>query len=208
MLSSLPRGSAEAELMSIVPVFYVFHYLEQLDNWRLLGPQTLSSRTQMRRKMKEGRKICSFSCFRVLQVLCYGWYIWGSKCNSPNFPCAWCIHPSGIVSISSFRNADSSYSMWKNGQASTWWVENGLEKSSFHCFAFIFSECGGTFKQCFQLWIISFVSLLSLAKPFLCVHNSHHDNQDGFGMQWVHTLERRNWSWFKIISVITAHMLS
>ncbi|KAF4797704.1 Complement C5 [Turdus rufiventris] len=79
MLSSLPRGSAEAELMSIVPVFYVFHYLEQLDNWRLLGPQTLSSRTQMRRKMKEG-----------------------------------------IVSISSFRNADSSYSMWKNGQASTW----------------------------------------------------------------------------------------
>uniref|UniRef100_A0A8C3UYT4 Complement C5 n=1 Tax=Catharus ustulatus TaxID=91951 RepID=A0A8C3UYT4_CATUS len=79
MLTSLPRGSAEAELMSIAPVFYVFHYLEQLDNWRLLGPETLKSRTQMRRKMKEG-----------------------------------------IVSISSFRNADSSYSMWKNGQASTW----------------------------------------------------------------------------------------
>ncbi|XP_059721229.1 complement C5 isoform X2 [Haemorhous mexicanus] len=79
MLSSLPRGSAEAELMSIAPVFYVFRYLEESDNWHLLGPETLSSRTQMRRKMKEG-----------------------------------------IVSISSFRNADSSYSMWKNGQASTW----------------------------------------------------------------------------------------
>ncbi|XP_066189010.1 complement C5 [Sylvia atricapilla] len=79
MLTSLPRGSAEAELMSVVPVFYVFRYLEESDNWHLLGPETLKSRTQMRRKMKEG-----------------------------------------IVSISSFRSADSSYSMWKNGQASTW----------------------------------------------------------------------------------------
>ncbi|OWK61377.1 Complement C5 [Lonchura striata] len=79
VLSSLPRGSAEAELMSIAPVFYVFRYLEESDNWDLLGPRTLSSRTQMRRKMKEG-----------------------------------------VVNISSFRNADCSYSMWKNGQASTW----------------------------------------------------------------------------------------
>ncbi|XP_064583785.1 complement C5 isoform X2 [Zonotrichia leucophrys gambelii] len=79
VLSSLPRGSAEAELMGIAPVFYVFRYLEESDNWHLLGPETLSARTQMRRKMKEG-----------------------------------------IVSISSFRNADCSYSMWKNGQASTW----------------------------------------------------------------------------------------
>ncbi|NXA34849.1 CO5 protein, partial [Eudromia elegans] len=78
-LTSLPKGSAEAELMSIVPVFYVFHYLEQSNNWHLLGPKTLSSRTEMRRKMKEG-----------------------------------------IVSILSFRKPDFSYSMWKNGQASTW----------------------------------------------------------------------------------------
>uniref|UniRef100_A0A8C3DUC6 Complement C5 n=1 Tax=Corvus moneduloides TaxID=1196302 RepID=A0A8C3DUC6_CORMO len=79
MLTSLPKGSAEAELMSIAPVFYVFRYLEESDNWHLLGPETLRSRTQMRRKMREG-----------------------------------------IVSILSFRNADYSYSMWKNGQASTW----------------------------------------------------------------------------------------
>ncbi|KFO99132.1 Complement C5, partial [Calypte anna] len=78
-LTNLPKGSAEAELMSIAPVFYVFHYLEASENWHLLGPETLTSRTQMRRKMKEG-----------------------------------------IVSISSFRNSDFSYSMWKNGQASTW----------------------------------------------------------------------------------------
>ncbi|KFO82553.1 Complement C5, partial [Cuculus canorus] len=78
-LTNLPKGSAEAELMSIAPVFYVFHYLEESNNWHLLGPETLTSRTQMRRKMKEG-----------------------------------------IVSILSFRNSDFSYSMWKNGQASTW----------------------------------------------------------------------------------------
>ncbi|XP_021269757.1 complement C5 isoform X1 [Numida meleagris] len=79
ILTNMPKGSAEAELMSIAPVFYVFHYLEASDNWHLLGPETLTSRTQMRRKMKEG-----------------------------------------IVSVLSFRNSDFSYSMWKNGKASTW----------------------------------------------------------------------------------------
>uniref|UniRef100_A0A8C3DUE0 Complement C5 n=1 Tax=Corvus moneduloides TaxID=1196302 RepID=A0A8C3DUE0_CORMO len=72
MLTSLPKGSAEAELMSIAPVFYVFRYLEESDNWHLLE---LSLRL---------------------------------------------MYPLGIVSILSFRNADYSYSMWKNGQASTW----------------------------------------------------------------------------------------
>ncbi|XP_027741708.1 complement C5 [Empidonax traillii] len=79
MLTELPRGSAEAEFMSFAPVFYVFRYLEESDNWHLLGPETFTAKTQMMRKMKEG-----------------------------------------IVSILSFRNADRSYSMWKNGQASTW----------------------------------------------------------------------------------------
>uniref|UniRef100_A0A8C5UJV0 Complement C5 n=1 Tax=Malurus cyaneus samueli TaxID=2593467 RepID=A0A8C5UJV0_9PASS len=79
MLTHLPRGSAEAEFMSIAPVFYVFRYLEESDNWHILGPETLKSRTHMRRKMKQG-----------------------------------------IVSILSFRNADRSYSMWKDGQGSTW----------------------------------------------------------------------------------------
>ncbi|KAI6076078.1 Complement C5 [Aix galericulata] len=79
ILTNLPKGSAEAELMSIAPLFYVFHYLEASDNWQILGSKTLTSRTEMRRKMK-----------------------------------------AGIVSVLSFRNADFSYSMWKNGQASTW----------------------------------------------------------------------------------------
>uniref|UniRef100_A0A8C3HDD1 Complement C5 n=1 Tax=Chrysemys picta bellii TaxID=8478 RepID=A0A8C3HDD1_CHRPI len=61
-LTNLPKGSAEAELMSIAPVFYVFHYLEKSDNWNLLGPETITSRVTMRRKMKEG--IVSILSFR------------------------------------------------------------------------------------------------------------------------------------------------
>ncbi|KFP32463.1 Complement C5, partial [Colius striatus] len=79
ILPDLPRGSAEAEFMNIAPIFYVFRYLEESNNWHLLGSGTLTSRTQMRRKMKEG-----------------------------------------IVSVLSFRNPNFSYSMWKNGLASTW----------------------------------------------------------------------------------------
>uniref|UniRef100_A0A8C0IKC7 Complement C5 n=1 Tax=Chelonoidis abingdonii TaxID=106734 RepID=A0A8C0IKC7_CHEAB len=61
-LTNLPKGSAEAELMSIAPVFYVFHYLEKSNNWNLLGPETITSRVNMRRKMKEG--IVSILSFR------------------------------------------------------------------------------------------------------------------------------------------------
>ncbi|XP_029469228.1 complement C5 [Rhinatrema bivittatum] len=61
-LTSLPKLSAETELMRIAPAFYVFHYLEKLDSWHLLGPQTFTSRVNMRRKMKEG--IISILAFR------------------------------------------------------------------------------------------------------------------------------------------------
>ncbi|XP_030063429.1 complement C5 [Microcaecilia unicolor] len=61
-VTSLPKHSAESELMRVAPIFYVFHYLEKLDNWHLLGPQTFTSRVNMRRKMKEG--IISILSFR------------------------------------------------------------------------------------------------------------------------------------------------
>uniref|UniRef100_A0A8C8A813 Complement C5 n=1 Tax=Otus sunia TaxID=257818 RepID=A0A8C8A813_9STRI len=75
VLTNLPKGSAEAELMSIAPIFYVFRWLED----------------------KYNVNVNLFS-----QLIC----------------CL--IYPLGIVSILSFRNSDFSYSMWKNGQASTW----------------------------------------------------------------------------------------
>ncbi|XP_043421161.1 complement C5 [Prionailurus bengalensis] len=79
ILTHLPKGNAEAELMSIVPVFYVFHYLEAGKNWNIFSTKSLIQNQNLRKKLKEG-----------------------------------------MVSIMSYRNADSSYSMWKGGSASTW----------------------------------------------------------------------------------------
>ncbi|XP_075415152.1 complement C5 [Tenrec ecaudatus] len=76
ILTHLPKGSAEAELMSIVPVFYVFHYLEAGNNWGTFNPM---QKQNLKKKLKEG-----------------------------------------IVSITSYRNADYSYSMWKGEDGSTW----------------------------------------------------------------------------------------
>ncbi|XP_023557367.1 complement C5 isoform X2 [Octodon degus] len=79
ILPHLPRGSAEAELMSIVPVFYVLHYLEAGNHWDIVYPHSLTKKQYLKKKLKEG-----------------------------------------MVSIMSYRNADSSYSMWKGARGSTW----------------------------------------------------------------------------------------
>ncbi|KAH0517074.1 Complement C5, partial [Microtus ochrogaster] len=79
ILTHLPRGSAEAEIMSVVPVFYVFHYLEAGSHWNMFYPDSLARKQSLQKKMREG-----------------------------------------LVSISSYRNSDYSYSMWKGGSASTW----------------------------------------------------------------------------------------
>lgn len=53
-LTGLPRGSAEAEIMSILPVYYVFQFLEQTDRWELLGHDKAKSRMELKQKLKEG----------------------------------------------------------------------------------------------------------------------------------------------------------
>ncbi|KAM8940719.1 complement C5 [Lycaon pictus] len=79
ILTHLPKGNAEAELMSVVPVFYVFHYLEAGSNWNIFSPNSLMKKQSLKNQLKQG-----------------------------------------MVSITSYRNADYSYSMWKGGDASTW----------------------------------------------------------------------------------------
>lgn len=79
-LTSLPRGSGEAELMGIAPIYYVFHFLEKSEKWDMLGPDSFTNRLELRRKLKQG-----------------------------------------IASILSFQNkGDYSYSMWQEGEPSTW----------------------------------------------------------------------------------------
>ncbi|MBN3310862.1 CO5 protein, partial [Amia calva] len=53
-LSTLPRGSAEVELMGIMPIYHIYHYLEKNDKWELLGPDTIDKRDELKRKMKDG----------------------------------------------------------------------------------------------------------------------------------------------------------
>ncbi|XP_035236018.1 complement C5-like [Anguilla anguilla] len=79
-LTSLPRGSAEVELMGILPVYYVYHYLDTTDRWNLMGTDIMRSKLDLRQKLKEG-----------------------------------------ITSLMSFKKkTESSYSMWINGEGSTW----------------------------------------------------------------------------------------
>ncbi|ETE63363.1 Complement C5, partial [Ophiophagus hannah] len=79
LLADLPQGSAERELMNIIPVFYVYDYLERTDSWDIFGSDRTSTEINLLRKMKRG-----------------------------------------IISVSSFQRQDFSYSMWKDGEASTW----------------------------------------------------------------------------------------
>ncbi|XP_042334268.1 complement C5 [Sceloporus undulatus] len=78
-LANLPRGSAETELMNVVPVFYVYDYLQRTDSWDILGQGSITPQLNMKRRMKEG-----------------------------------------IISILSFRNQEYAFSMWKDGEPSTW----------------------------------------------------------------------------------------
>ncbi|KAG8518805.1 Complement C5 [Galemys pyrenaicus] len=54
ILTHLPKGNAEAELMSVVPIFYVYHYLEAGNNWNIFQPNSLAKKQDMKKKMKEG----------------------------------------------------------------------------------------------------------------------------------------------------------
>lgn len=56
ILTHLPKGNAEAELMSIVPVFYVFHYLEAGNNWNIFSSNSLAQRQNLQKKLREGKK--------------------------------------------------------------------------------------------------------------------------------------------------------
>ncbi|CAH2316664.1 complement C5 [Pelobates cultripes] len=51
---NLPKGSAETELMRVLPIFYVYHYLATTNEWNVLESNTFLAQIEMERKMKEG----------------------------------------------------------------------------------------------------------------------------------------------------------
>nr|DBA21098.1 TPA: hypothetical protein GDO54_017804 [Pyxicephalus adspersus] len=61
-LVSIPKGSAETELMRVAPIFYVYHYLKTKNEWSLLGTNTFMIQIEMKRKLKDG--VSSILAFR------------------------------------------------------------------------------------------------------------------------------------------------
>lgn len=54
-LTQLPRGSAEVELMGLLPIYYVYHFLESTEQWGTLGKDLDASNKELKGKIKAGR---------------------------------------------------------------------------------------------------------------------------------------------------------
>ncbi|XP_030647127.1 complement C5 isoform X2 [Chanos chanos] len=64
-LVNLPRGSAEVELMALLPIYYVFHFIDSTERWDTLGKEFGASSSELKRKMAEGvTSIMSFKSKR------------------------------------------------------------------------------------------------------------------------------------------------
>ncbi|XP_037387831.1 complement C5 [Pygocentrus nattereri] len=72
-LINLPRGSAEVELLGLLPVFYVYDYVEQTELWGQLG--TAVSSTGLKRKINEG--ITSIMSFKLQRE--HSFSLWKNK---------------------------------------------------------------------------------------------------------------------------------
>lgn len=60
-LTSLPRGSGEAELMGLLPIFYVYDYIEQSEQWGKI--KEFGNGIFLKRKIEQGK-----SCFILGQM--------------------------------------------------------------------------------------------------------------------------------------------
>ncbi|XP_051962068.1 complement C5-like isoform X2 [Xyrauchen texanus] len=77
-LTNLPRGSVEMELMALLPVYYVYHYLESTERWGILGQEASASHKELKRKMQAG--ITSIMSFKLTQEFAYS--MWSNEDKS------------------------------------------------------------------------------------------------------------------------------
>ncbi|XP_043096088.1 complement C5 [Puntigrus tetrazona] len=77
-LTNLPRGSAEVELMGLLPIYYVYHYLEKTEKWGILGKEAEASEKELMRKMQAG--ITSIMSFKLKNE--YAFSMWSNKDKS------------------------------------------------------------------------------------------------------------------------------
>ncbi|KAK2911621.1 hypothetical protein Q8A67_003754 [Cirrhinus molitorella] len=79
-LTNLPRGSAEVELMGLLPIYYVYHYLEKAEKWNILGKEAAASERELKRKMQAG--ITSIMSFKLKYE--HAFSMWSNKDKSPS----------------------------------------------------------------------------------------------------------------------------
>ncbi|XP_051531363.1 complement C5-like isoform X2 [Myxocyprinus asiaticus] len=77
-LTNLPRGSAEMELMALLPVYYVYHYLESTERWGILGQEASASHKELKRKMQAG--ITSIMSFKLTREFAFS--MWSNEDKS------------------------------------------------------------------------------------------------------------------------------
>ncbi|KAA0716325.1 Complement C5 C3 and PZP-like alpha-2-macroglobulin domain-containing protein 4 [Triplophysa tibetana] len=74
-LTQLPRGSAEVELMGLLPIYYVYHFLESTEQWDILGKEFAVSHKELKRKMNSG--ITSIMSFKLKRE--YAFSMWSNE---------------------------------------------------------------------------------------------------------------------------------
>ncbi|XP_006865786.1 PREDICTED: complement C5 [Chrysochloris asiatica] len=127
ILTHLPKGNAEAELMSIVPVFYVFHYLEAGNNWDTFYLNPHSEKQKLKKKLKEG--MMSIMSYRNPD---YSYSMWKGA-NSSTWLTAFALRILGQVNkyINQNQNSICNTLLWLIEKCQ---LENGSfeEKSQYH----------------------------------------------------------------------------
>ncbi|XP_058633230.1 complement C5 isoform X1 [Onychostoma macrolepis] len=77
-LTNLPRGSAEVELTGLLPIYYVYHFLEKTEKWGILGKEAAASEKELKRKMQAG--ITSIMSFKMKYK--HAFSMWSNKDKS------------------------------------------------------------------------------------------------------------------------------
>ncbi|XP_078282035.1 complement C5 [Rhinoraja longicauda] len=68
-LIDLPSGSAEAEVMSVAPLYFIYNYLVKTNSWHVMGQNNRLIQLQMKKKMRNG--ITSIMSFQTKNVDSY-----------------------------------------------------------------------------------------------------------------------------------------
>uniref|UniRef100_A0A8C7CMA5 Complement component 5 n=1 Tax=Oncorhynchus kisutch TaxID=8019 RepID=A0A8C7CMA5_ONCKI len=74
-LVNLPSGSAEGEIMRVLPIYFVYHYLETTGRWDIMGLEEHNSPLELKRKIREG--ITSIQSFKRPREFSYS--MWKDK---------------------------------------------------------------------------------------------------------------------------------